>query len=455
MGCVSPNCDYHFLMIPLSHILILNSRTKSTQMAKVYSAPGKALIAGGYLVLDPAYNAYVTALSSRMHAYLEDTDVSENGPSTINVQSPQFGGLWTYVIENQKAAIVTEAHGQKNSFLQATIKTVINYFQPNDKFHLNVTLFSDPGYHTQEDTQKKTSNNGKRTFLLHSKPIDQVAKTGMGLSAGLVSVVTGALVGHFTKQPVDQNRQIVHNIAQIAHCEAQGKIGSGFDVAAAVYGSIIYRRFSPETIDHVLGKELTAEVVTEIQRIVDSDWKFNHTQCSLPKGIRLLMGDVNGGSETPKLVSKVLAWRKTSPESSEVYAELDEANGSFIEALRKIEISSAESLGRVEALEPVKDALRRIRKGLQRLTLSSGAEIEPTEQTALLDLCEKLPGCLGGVVPGAGGYDAICLLVEEQKLGELKKASSSDEAFANVTWLDLTEEANGLQEESAADYRFD
>lgn len=425
-------------------------------MAKVYSAPGKALIAGGYLVLDPAYNAYVTALSSRMHAYIEETDVLDNGLSTINVLSPQFGGLWTYVIESQKAAIVTEVHGQKNPFLQATIKTVVNYFQPNEKFKLNITLFSDPGYHTQEDTQKKTSGNGKRTFLFHSKPIDQVAKTGMGLSAGLVSVVTGALVGHFTKQPVEQNRQTIHNIAQIAHCEAQGKIGSGFDVAAAVYGSIIYRRFSPDTIHHVLGKELTAEVVTEIQRIVDSDWEFNHTQCSLPKGIRLLMGDVNGGSETPKLVSKVLAWRKTSPESSEVYAELDAANASFIEALRKMESETdSESLDRVEALKPVKEALRRIRNGLQRLTLASGAEIEPAEQTALLDLCEKLPGCLGGVVPGAGGYDAICLLMEEEKLGELKEASSADEAFANVAWLDLTEEANGLQEESAADYRFD
>lgn len=37
--------------------------------------------------------------------------------------------------------------------------------------------------------------------------------------------------------------------------------------------------------------------------------------------------------------------------------------------------------------------------------------IEPEEQTALLDECSAIPGVIGGVVPGAGGYDAIALLI--------------------------------------------
>ena len=43
-------------------------------MSKAFSAPGKALLAGGYLVLDPNYGAYVTALSSRMHAVIESSE---------------------------------------------------------------------------------------------------------------------------------------------------------------------------------------------------------------------------------------------------------------------------------------------------------------------------------------------------------------------------------------------
>lgn len=410
-------------------------------------------------MLDPAYNAYVTALSSRMHAHIDKRIASEH-KSTIIVESPQFGGKWKYNIDlSMEVAEFSEAENKKHPFLEAAIKTVLNYVQPTENFSLNITLFSDPGYHTQESTTAKTSSNEARKFLYHSKPIEQVAKTGMGLSAGLVCVVTGALISHFTRRPLDEIRNVIHNVAQIAHCEGQGKIGSGFDVAAAVYGSIIYKRFTPETIDHVLSQPLTVKLCSEIQKIVDSEWEFNHTQCSLPKGIRLLMGDVNGGSETPKLVSKVLAWRKSDPNSAEVYAELDLANESLMSALRDLQIletrrpeafdSETESK---KGLEPVVNSLKRIRHGLQRLTASSGADIEPSEQTSLLDQCVKLPGCLGGVVPGAGGYDAICLLVEENKIAELKKSTSADPAFSNVTWLDLTEEAQGLQEENAVDY---
>lgn len=410
-------------------------------MAKVFSAPGKALIAGGYLVLDPLYNAYVTALSSRMHAHIESLAPLEI--STVRVRSPQFGGEWIFEIDGDK---ISERENRKNPFLSATIKTVLNYVQTLEKFSLSITLFSDPGYHTQENTTPKVSQNGKKSFLFHEKPIEQVPKTGMGLSAGLVSVVTAALMSHFHPGPIGELQHVIHNIAQISHCDAQGKIGSGFDVAAAVYGSIIYRRFTPETIGSVLARETSEELKKETRDIVDSDWKFNHESCSLPKNVRLLMGDVNGGSETPKLVSKVLAWRKSDTESGKVYAELDLANESLMAALKQL--SSDES----GSLEPVSQALQKIRAGLQKLTKATGADIEPPEQTQLLDSCARLPGCLGGIVPGAGGYDAICLLVESDKIEELKKASEGDAAFEKVTWLDLTEEAQGLKEEEAADY---
>lgn len=41
----------------------------------------------------------------------------------------------------------------------------------------------------------------------------------------------------------------------------------------------------------------------------------------------------------------------------------------------------------------------------------SQVPIEPPGQTRLLDACTALPGVIGGTVPGAGGYDAIVLLV--------------------------------------------
>ena len=50
----------------------------------------------------------------------------------------------------------------------------------------------------------------------------------------------------------NDDRRLAHNLAQFVHCVAQGKVGSGFDVSAAVFGSHVYTRFDPAVIQDVL-----------------------------------------------------------------------------------------------------------------------------------------------------------------------------------------------------------
>lgn len=45
---------------------------------------------------------------------------------------------------------------------------------------------------------------------------------------------------------------LAHNVAQLAHCAAQGKVGSGFDVSSAIWGSHLFRRFDPEALASLL-----------------------------------------------------------------------------------------------------------------------------------------------------------------------------------------------------------
>ena len=429
-------------------------------MLRVFSAPGKALVAGGYLVLDPQYNSYVTALSSRMHARVEKLPTSGKN-SSIVVKSPQFSGAWSYEITHREGFCeITCLTGGKNPFLEETIKIVFAYVRPETPFNYSITLFSDAGFHTQENTEKNVSENAKKEFLYHAKPIDQVPKTGMGLSAGLVSVVASALLATMLDKPVSAIADIIHNVSQISHCGAQGKIGSGFDVAAAVYGSIIYKRFHPSVINELLDQPVSKEFCVAVKNVVDSKWDFTHARCNLPPSLRLIMGDVNGGSETPKLVSKVMEWRKQDPNSKEVYDALNLANSRLMAELQRLnQLHFDNPIGYEQELEAgtlfmsLSNCISAIREGLQDLTLRSGAAVEPPEQTHLLNKCEELPGCLGGVVPGAGGYDAVCLLVEDSQVESFKKASESDAAFNSVTWLELNEESQGIIEESAEDYK--
>lgn len=441
---------------------------------QAYSAPGKAFLAGGYLVLEERFSACVTALSSRMHAVI-DAKPASSSHSTVTVKSPQFAfSQWDYTIDDNYEC--TERQGLRNPFIEATVFTAVAYARSPIPHDIVITLYSDPGYHTQDDTREERTRS--RAFLYHSKPIQAVEKTGLGSSAGLVTVVTAALLCYFKDASVEEIRDQIHNCAQIAHCLAQKKVGSGFDVATAVYGSIIYNRFAPLVVNELYEDPFfkektpdTREVFTgKLAAVVDACWKFRHESWELPPGVHLLMGDIKGGSETPKLVSKVLKWRSENPESSDVlYGLLNKANGLLVATIRSLQAlhdeqqdlyyKSLETISKERSginsnpFSKITQNLEEIRLYLRQLTEATGAEIEPPEQTQLLNACLTIEGCLGGVVPGAGGYDAICLLITEESIPSFIEKTKSDPRFAAVSWLQLQEEAAGLRSEVPESYQ--
>lgn len=271
----------------------------------------------------------------------------------------------------------------------------------------------------------------------------------------------------------------IHNLAQLAHCAAQKKIGSGFDVASAVCGSIIYSRFPASTLGDLTSFDQYPgpEYAKLVQKLVDTaDWGVRLDPCVMPPGLSLLMGDVCGGSETPKLVSTVLQWRKEKPDYSlQVWTELNHANMELVKMLGELQnlsVSAPEGYAKLlqqgatassnelaakenqnhDLLQQLSNAFKGIRKNLKVMTVDSGAAIEPDSQTQILDRCYEIPGVLGGVVPGAGGYDAICLLVATSAIETIKSQTQTDSVLKNVVWLDLHEDNIGLRQEELSVY---
>jgi hypothetical protein len=213
----------------------------------------------------------------------------------------------------------------------------------------------------------------------------QVSKTGLGSSAALTTSVASAVLlcaGAVQLDspagaesplretlPAPASRALIHTVAQVAHGLAQGKVGSGFDVCSAAYGSIEYTRVPPSSLGEAMGrveaalsavaeaaaapaaaaegaadardkfaaagKLLTALAQREsglLQATADSlgadaaavsaaglagevaslvaRWTVGVRPFGLPQGLRLLLADVAGGSETPSMVRQVLAWRE-------------------------------------------------------------------------------------------------------------------------------------------------
>jgi phosphomevalonate kinase len=66
--------------------------------AVAVSAPGKVLLAGGYLVLDRAYTGLVFGLNARIHVVVQPIKTTSGVVlNEIEVTSPQFdGAVWEY-----------------------------------------------------------------------------------------------------------------------------------------------------------------------------------------------------------------------------------------------------------------------------------------------------------------------------------------------------------------------
>ncbi|QLQ79524.1 hypothetical protein HG537_0C01710 [Torulaspora globosa] len=441
--------------------------------SRAFSAPGKALLVGGYLVLDPKYKSYVVALSARMHGVVSKHESKDNY-TRVTVTSSQFNNdSWSYIVEDDSGFFPNSVDGKKNAFIETAIFNVFTYFEPelSKKLDIAIEIFSDSGYHSQAGSIPK--RNRFKEFSYHSKSITEIPKTGLGSSAGLATVVTAALVSVF-KPDLDVNRnqdlKLIHNLAQVAHCQAQGKVGSGFDVAAATFGSIMYQRFDPKLITNLPEHNAGQIYGQQLRSLVDQvDWKMTIERIRLPDGLRLVMGDVNSGSETTKLVAKVIAWYNANlPRSLDVYEELNCLNEEFINTLgvlnsvaAKDPIRYAQMMDAVNGggyksimafteLAKLRNCINCIRENFRLITKESGADIEPSVQTELLDACMWLDGVLTAVVPGAGGYDAISLITTKE--ADIKSQTEGNSAFDAVTWLDLSQADIGLVEENPTHY---
>lgn len=325
-----------------------------------------------------------------------------------------------------------------------------------------ITILADNDYYS---TPQGLVTSEER-FFNFGVPLSRAHKTGLGSSAALVTSLVGAVLSHYLSREVfdistNDGKRRLHNLAQAAHCAAQGKVGSGFDVASAVFGSCLYRRFSPE----ILSKHAEPGApgfASQLRATVDEagapwDTQILKDEVKVPKGLRLVMCDVSCGSQTPGMVKKVLAWRKENPEEAErVWTDLHAANENLARELRAV----AEADDTSNDYASLRLCLRSIRKHIRVMSDKSGVPIEPPAQTKLLDACEAVSGVIGGTVPGAGGYDAIALLIEDKDstVAELKQLfegwefKGEVEGGGKVSMLGVREEMEGVKEEKIDKY---
>ena len=330
-------------------------------------------------------------------------------------------------------------------------------------------ILADSNYYSQSTTMTRCKKNPESQFLDFNIKLAHAHKTGLGSSAALVSAFVSGLLRYYFHMAdkdicADTFKTRAHNLSQVAHCAAQGKIGSGFDVAAAVYGSCVYRRFSPSILTKV-GETGSSGFSANLKAVIDDqtdpriwDTQVDEAAVGLPEQLRLVMCDVDCGSESPGMVAKITAWKKEFPdEAALLWKRIQQGVDELIAELQRL----SRELNR--PLDTLRAIILNNRSQIREMSAKSHVPIEPNVQSELIDACSSIQGVVGGVVPGAGGYDAIVLIVEnrEEVVRDLQSllenfrsssAQSGEFKIERVRMLDVKQENQGLKVEPIQQY---
>lgn len=488
-------------------------------MAVIASAPGKVLLTGGYLILERPNAGLVLTTSARFYAIVKPL-YEELKPESwawawadVKVTSPQLmrESFYKLSVKNLTLQPVSLSES-KNPFVEHAVQYAVaaahatlddhkkDAFQKLLLRGLDITIIGSNDFYSYRNqieaqgltlTQESLASLPPFTSITFNteglngescKP--EVAKTGLGSSAAMTTAVVAALLHYlgvldlnillrdqpeFAKDAKELD--MIHVIAQSAHCIAQGKVGSGFDVSSAVYGSLRYVRFSPEVLSSAQAFANVLPLPEIVSSILKAKWDHERTEFSLPPFMNLLLGEPgSGGSSTPSMVGAVKKWQKSDPiNSQETWRKLSEANSELEKQLSKLSkvaeenqaaymsvIKSCSTLKSdkwteqarepttevvVNALLGAKEAMLRIRNHMKLMGQAAGVPIEPDSQTQLLDTTMSMEGVLLAGVPGAGGFDAIfAVTLGDDARNNITKTWSS----LNILPMLVSEDPNGI-----------
>jgi len=332
-----------------------NTRGKEKRFISA-SSPGKILLIGGYSILEKGNIGYVVAIDKRVRSRIETIDSKE-----VLFELPQFIG----------------AGSEKFKFMKACADLAKEYF--GQFGNAKISSVNDEGF---------TFGGGR-------------LKSGFGSSAAAVVSISAVICRHFGISDVE----FIHKFSQLAHSRAQGKVGSGFDVACSTYGSIVYSRYSPKLLEE------------NARSALEKKWDFEIRKMSLPSNLKLVVGFTRKSASTVNLLKNVNEWKKNhAQEYSVLMKKMDIENEKAIESLAKMESEMSE-----KGMKRFRKAFNEGRKLAKILGEKCNSPIESDEHTRLLKIAEE-NGAVCAKSPGAGGGDSLVAISEQDCAGRIEKA---------------------------------
>ncbi len=332
------------------------------------SAPGKLVLAGEWAILEMGNPGIIAAVDKRVWVRIEPAE-------RISVTIKDFG------IEDLRAEFdgkqlkwqreLSEKERTDTQFIKGAIEITLRYLGKWKNF--SITSWG-------EESQIEVNGETK--------------KIGFGSSAASVVATVAALL-KFHGQEIGSRKakDIIYKLATIAHYFIQGKLGSGFDVAASTFGGVfVYKRFDPGwLVEQVESKP--------IREIVHTKWPGLYIeQLEIPEGLRVAVGWTKSSASTTAMIKQMDGFKTGQP------GEYKKIFNSIAELVKEL-ISAWKAGNRKRILELVRQNERLLRE----LTEKSGVPIETAQLRKLAEIADSMGGA--GKLSGAGGGDcgiALC-----------------------------------------------
>ena len=302
---------------------------KMNNSCSVVKAYGKVLVYGGYSILDDGTGLVVNVDKGTT----TKASFSENDKTEIIV---------SHIKSNEK---------DKLKFAEAAVEAARTFINSNRPLRI-------------ESTNDKELNPG--------------SKAGFGSSAtSSVSIIASILDLHSVDIESEQGRKKVYELSKEAHTNAQGKLGSGFDISAACFGTQFFSRVGIE-------------------------------KAAWPDDWNTVLAFTGKSASTVELVKQVNVYKEKHPEEyTKLMNEYNKVNFEARDCYKHyMESKDSQSLTRFIAKIEESLALRKL------LREKAGVNIETEEQTATLDSLKR-KGAMIAALPGAGGGDTILAVCKE------------------------------------------
>lgn len=313
------------------------------------SAPGKLMLYGEHAVVYGS-PCIVTAVDQRVRVSVEP-----NGEGEIHVQSPNVG-LDEY---HKKIERLGKDDLPKS---MAFVEMLVRRFYEKNQIKQGMRISTESDFSTQ---------------------------FGFGSSAAVVVALTMTLAKYFDKS---MSKQEIFEMAYQAVLDVQG-VGSGFDVAASVYGGTIYY-VTPGTV---------------IENIYEGE---------LP----MVVGYTGVKADTPTLIRQVAELKRNEGWVEAVFGDIADL------------VNRAKTLFVKQDFVQLGKLMNKNQKLLGTLNVSS-VELDK------LIKASKESGAYGAKLSGAGGGDCMIAFVESDKKEEVVEAIKK----AGGIWMDVKTGAPGVR----------